>query len=60
MGALALVVFAVMVWKTLPEHPSGAVLSGALVLWTAVAITLWRLRRLHTRYWTRPRSFRPP
>ena len=53
MGALALVVFAVLVWKGLPGHRSAAVLLGASISWAMVAFALWRLRRLHTRYWTR-------
>ena len=56
MGALALIAFAITVWKGLPGHQVAAVLMAALALWTAVAITAWRLRRLHTRYWTRQGS----
>jgi hypothetical protein len=56
MGALALIAFAITVWKCLPGHQAAAVLMAALALWTAVAITTWRLRRLHTRYWTRQGS----
>jgi hypothetical protein len=49
MGALALLVFAALVWRLLPAHSPALVLSGALAGWIATATALWRLRRWHTR-----------
>jgi hypothetical protein len=46
MGSLALAAFALTVWKLLPRHNSAAILAAALALWTALAILLWRLRKL--------------
>ena len=46
MGSLALAAFALIVWKLLPRHNSAAVLMAALVLWLALAILLWRVRKL--------------
>ena len=45
LGALALMAFAALVWQALPRVDVPVVLSGALLLWVAVATTLWRLRR---------------
>ena len=53
MGALALIAFAFVVWKGLPEHRTTAVLAVAIAGWTTAAVIIWRVRRLHTRYWTR-------
>jgi Protein of unknown function (DUF3147) len=47
LGSLALGAFALLVWKTLPEHGAAPVLGGALFFWAVVAATLWRLRKLH-------------
>lgn len=51
MGALALLVFAAIVWALLPEHNAALVLSAALAGWALFAAAIWRLRRLHTRIW---------
>jgi Protein of unknown function (DUF3147) len=51
MGALALGLFAIIVWKLLPSDNAAVVLAGALLAWALLAGTLWRLRRWHTRWW---------
>lgn len=47
MGAVALTLFALLVWKELPTHATAAVLAVALALWMASAVAIWRLRKLH-------------
>jgi hypothetical protein len=47
MGTIALAAFDLLVWRLLPPHNAGAVLSAAMGLWLALAILLWRLRKLH-------------
>jgi hypothetical protein len=47
MGSLALAAFALIVWKLLPRHDATEILAVALGLWLALAILLWRLRKLH-------------
>jgi hypothetical protein len=59
MGALALLLFAVIVWKQLPSHNAGFVLAAATVAWAALAGTIWRVRRWHTRFWIRYRAPKP-
>jgi Protein of unknown function (DUF3147)/Domain of unknown function (DUF202) len=48
-GALALIPFALLVWRLLPTHSPAGVLAGSLLAWLAIATLLWRLRRWHTR-----------
>lgn len=43
MGAIALVLFAVLVWQELPRHSEALVLAWALVIWFLVAAGIWRL-----------------
>jgi hypothetical protein len=56
MGALALMVFALVVWKEVPSHNAVLVLVAAMAAWAALAGALWRLRRWHTRIWVRRRA----
>ena len=56
MGALALCVFAAVLWKGLPKSQPALVLTAATLSWAVCAGTLWRLRRLHTRFWIRRRA----
>lgn len=56
MGSLALAAFAGMVWKMLPHASSASVLAAAFVLWIALAIAIWRVRKLHVYLSRRPRS----
>ena len=51
MGALALILFAALVWTLLPEHNAALILGAALAGWALCAAAIWRLRRLHTRLW---------
>src|SRR5580704_1391028 len=46
MGAIALGVFAAIVWKLLPDHSAGLVLLGATIIWFAVSVAIWRTRSL--------------
>lgn len=45
MGSIGLLVFAVLVWRLLPEHRSWLVLSGAPLAWLAVSVLVWKIRR---------------
>jgi hypothetical protein len=47
MGTIALALFALLVWKLLPQHNAALTLAAALAVWLALAILLWRLRKLH-------------
>jgi uncharacterized membrane protein (GlpM family) len=47
LGSVAMGAFALLIWKALPAHNAAMVLGGALLLWTIIAISLWRLRKLH-------------
>jgi Protein of unknown function (DUF3147) len=47
MGTIALATFAVLVWKLLPHHNAAVILMGALAVWLALAILIWRVRKLH-------------
>jgi hypothetical protein len=55
MGAIALAVFAVIVWQALPRYNAAAVLGLALVCLVSLAALIWRLRKLHV-YWSRRRT----
>jgi hypothetical protein len=56
MGSLALAAFAGMIWKMLPQASSAGVLGASFVLWIALAIAIWRVRKLHVYLSRRPRS----
>jgi Protein of unknown function (DUF3147) len=45
LGALALAVFALILWKLLPRHNPPLILSVAAAAWLLIAITIWYLRR---------------
>jgi Protein of unknown function (DUF3147) len=47
MGTLALAVFGLFVWKLLPLHNAAVILAAALALWLSLAISIWRVRKLH-------------
>jgi hypothetical protein len=47
MGSLALGAFALLIWKALPTYKPAAVLGVALASWLALAVGIWRIRRLH-------------
>jgi hypothetical protein len=50
LGAMALIPFAAITWIALPIARAPLVLSVAMITWFALAVILWRLRRLHTRW----------
>jgi len=47
MGTIALAAFGLLVWKLLPLRNAAVVLTGATGLWLALAILIWRVRKLH-------------
>jgi Protein of unknown function (DUF3147) len=53
MGSLALAAFALLVWKLLPRNNSAPTLIAALALWAALAVLLWRVRKLKSLLVTR-------
>jgi hypothetical protein len=55
MGSLALAAFAFVIWKGLPHASSLAILGAAFTLWIALAILIWRVRKLHV-YLSRRRA----
>jgi hypothetical protein len=56
MGSLALAAFAGVVWKMLPHASSSETLGAALAIWIALAVAIWRVRKLHVYLSRRPRS----
>jgi hypothetical protein len=54
MGTFALAAFGLLVWKLLPFYNAALVLSAAVALWLALAILIWRMRKLHV-YTSLPR-----
>ena len=44
-GSIGLVGFALIAWKVLPVSNGAIALFAALVVWTAISILIWRLRR---------------
>ncbi len=47
MGTIALATFGLLVWKLLPNHNAAVILAAALAVWLALAILIWRVRKLH-------------
>ena len=47
MGTIALAIFGLLLWKLLPLHNAAVILVAALAVWLALAILIWRLRKLH-------------
>jgi Protein of unknown function (DUF3147) len=47
MGSIALAAFGLFVWKLLPLHNAAVILAAALAGWLALAILIWRVRKLH-------------
>ncbi len=45
MGSIGLLIFALLVWKCIPNHKAWLVLAGATLAWFAVSVVLWRLRK---------------
>lgn len=47
LGAIGLAAFALLVWKQLPLHAPVPVLIAAALLWLAVSMALWWIRKRH-------------
>jgi hypothetical protein len=47
MGGIGLLVFAVLVWRSLGIAPAWAVLAGATCVWCAVSFAVWRIFQKH-------------
>lgn len=45
MGSVGLFVFALLVWRLLPDHRPWLVLTGGTLAWLAVSILVWNIRR---------------
>jgi hypothetical protein len=45
MGSVGLFVFALLVWRLLPNHRSWIVLTGASLAWLAVSVLIWGIRK---------------
>ena len=44
-GTIGLAIFALLVWKTLPAHAPWLVLIGATLVWMALSLLLWQIRK---------------
>jgi hypothetical protein len=44
-GSIGLVAFALIVWRTIPNHPAWFVLIGAMGTWLLVSVGLWEVRK---------------
>ena len=49
-GSIGLAIFALLVWKTLPDHAPWLVLIGATLVWMALSLLLWQIRKHFARY----------
>jgi hypothetical protein len=56
MGSLALGAFAFVVWKAVPTYKPAVVLGVAFTIWLALAVGIWRVRKLHVYFSRRMRS----
>ena len=45
MGTLGLIAFALLVWRFLPSHSSQAILTIAGLVWLAISVLAWRIRK---------------
>ena len=45
MGSIGLLAFAFTVYKTLEGHPAWLVLTGALLIWMACSVVIWRIHK---------------
>ena len=46
LGTLGLLLFALFLWRFLPNHSATLILTTAALLWIATAITFWKLHQL--------------
>ena len=44
-GSIGLLIFAVLVWKMLPNHSPWFVLAAATLTWLAVSVLVWQIRK---------------
>jgi hypothetical protein len=44
-GTVGLAAFALVVWKTIPNHSAWLVLIGATLAWMALSVLLWQIRK---------------
>jgi hypothetical protein len=45
MGSIGLFVFALVVWQFVQRDPAWIVLAGATLLWLAVSVAVWQIRK---------------
>jgi hypothetical protein len=43
MGSIALIVFAILVWRLLAHHKAWIVLAGSTIVWFVLSVLLWRI-----------------
>jgi uncharacterized membrane protein YfcA len=46
MGAIGLVVYALVVWRMLPDYGTATVLTIATIVWFVTAVSVWKLRQV--------------
>jgi hypothetical protein len=49
-GTLGLLAFAVLIWRFMPGHSPWTVLLSATVIWLAVSVTAWKIRKVQKRF----------
>jgi hypothetical protein len=47
MGSVALAAFGFVIWRYLPGYNGAGILTAAVAVWLALAVLLWRVRKLH-------------
>ncbi|HEY3973114.1 MAG TPA: DUF3147 family protein [Candidatus Sulfotelmatobacter sp.] len=45
MGSIGLLVFALLVWRLIPDHTSWLVLPGATLAWLTASVLIWKIRK---------------
>jgi hypothetical protein len=46
MGSVALAAFGFVIWRYLPGHNAAGILIAAVAVWLALAVLLWRVRKM--------------
>lgn len=49
-GTLGLLVFAVVIWRFMPDHRSWMVLVSATLVWLAVSVMAWKIRKVQKEF----------
>ena len=49
-GTLGLLLFAVVIWRYMPDHRPWIVLVLSTVIWLAVSVTAWKVRKVRKRF----------